>query len=62
MKPVTMIASIIFMLVCIAHVVRLILKVDITANGFHIPLWISIFGCIVTGVLSVLLWIEARQR
>lgn len=62
MKPVTAIASVIFMFVCVAHLVRLVLKVDITANGFHIPLWVSIIGCIVTGILSVLLWGEARQK
>lgn len=62
MKPVTVIASIVFMLVCVAHIVRLVLKVDVTVNGFHVPLCISVAGGVVTGILSVLLWFEGKQR
>lgn len=62
MKPVTVIASIVFMLVCVAHIVRLVLKVDVTVNGFHVPLCISVAGVVVTGILSVLLWFEGKQR
>ncbi|OGV64343.1 MAG: hypothetical protein A2283_24100 [Lentisphaerae bacterium RIFOXYA12_FULL_48_11] len=62
MKPFTTIASVIFMLICIAHVARLVLKMDIMVNGFRVPLWVSMIGCLITGALSILLWIEGKRR
>ncbi len=61
MKPVTTIVVILLMAISIAHLLRLILQVDIVANGVNIPIWLSILGCIVPAVLAFMLWRENRK-
>jgi lipopolysaccharide export LptBFGC system permease protein LptF len=58
MKPVTTIVAILLMAISIAHLLRLILQVDIVANGVNIPVWLSILGCIIPAVLAFMLWRE----
>jgi hypothetical protein len=58
MKPVTTIVVIILIVISMAHLLRLIFQVEIIAAGFHIPVWLSIFGFIVPLVLALLLWRE----
>ena len=60
MKPVTTIVVLLLVAISIAHLLRLILQVDIVANGMNIPIWLSILGCIVPAVLAFLLWRENR--
>ena len=60
MKPVTTIAVLLLVAISIAHLLRLILQVDIVANGMNIPIWLSILGCIVPAVLAFKLWRENR--
>jgi hypothetical protein len=61
MKPVTTIVGILLVGISIAHLLRLILQVDIVANGVNIPIWLSIFGCIVPAALAFMLWRENRK-
>ena len=61
MKPVTTIVAILLMAISIAHFLRLILQVDIVANGMDIPIWVSILGCIVPAVLAFMLWRENQK-
>ena len=61
MKPVTTIVVILLTAISIAHLLRLILQVDIVANGVTIPIWLSIFGCIIPTVLAFMLWRENRR-
>jgi hypothetical protein len=61
MKPVTTIVTILLMAISIAHLLRLILQADIVVNGVNIPIWLSIFGCIVPAVLAFMLWRENRK-
>lgn len=61
MKPVTTIVAILLAAISIAQLLRLIFQVEIIANGVTIPVWLSIFGCIVPGVLAWLLWRENRR-
>ncbi len=44
MKPVTTIVAILLMAISIAHLLRLILQVDIVANGVNIPVWLEHLG------------------
>ena len=60
MKPVTTIVVLLLVAISIAHLLRLILQVDIVANGMNIPIWLSILGCIVPAVLAFMLWRENR--
>ena len=61
MKPVTTIVVILLCAISIAHLLRLILQVDVVANGVNIPVWLSIFGCIVPAVLAFMLWRENKK-
>ncbi|TRZ85135.1 hypothetical protein D4R89_12795 [bacterium] len=61
MKPVTTIVAILLMAISIAHLLRLILQVNIVANGVNIPIWLSIVGCIIPAVLAFMLWRENRK-
>lgn len=61
MKPVTTIVAILLIAISVAHLLRLIFQVDIVANGANIPIWLSIFGCIVPAVLAFMLCRENRK-
>jgi membrane protein CcdC involved in cytochrome C biogenesis len=61
MKPVTTIVVILLSTISIAHLLRVILQVNVVANEVTIPIWLSIFGCIVPAVLAFMLWRENRK-
>ena len=61
MKPVTTIVVILLSAISIAQLLRLIFQVEIVANGVNIPIWVSIFGCIVPAALAFMLWRENRK-
>jgi hypothetical protein len=58
LKPAALTAFLILLAVSVAHLMRLLLRVPITASGIQIPLWVSLFGCVVPGAVAVLLWKE----
>jgi hypothetical protein len=58
MKLASLIACIIFAILAVAHLLRLIFQIEVVIGGVTIPLWVSIFGIIGPGVLSVLLYRE----
>jgi hypothetical protein len=60
-RPFTMIAAVIFALMAIAHVYRLITHFQIVAGSHTLPLWLSIVAIIVTLVLALGLYREARR-
>ena len=61
MKPATSIVMILLLGISAAHLLRLIFQVEIIAAGFHMPVWLSIFGFIIPLVLAFLLWRENRK-
>jgi hypothetical protein len=61
MKPVTTIVVILLSAISIAQLLRLVFQVNIGANGMTIPIWLSIFGCVVPAVLAFMLWRENRK-
>jgi uncharacterized integral membrane protein len=52
MKPFTAIAVGIFSLICLVHIARLAVGLDIAIGGWAVPLWVSVHGAIVTGGLA----------
>jgi len=62
MKLVTTIVVILLSVISIAHLLRVILQVNVVANGVNIPVWLSILGCIVPAVLAFMLWRENRKK
>lgn len=61
MKPVARIVTIFLGLVALAHLLRLVLQVEVVAGGVRLPLWASAAACVVTGGLAILLWRESRR-
>ena len=60
MKP-TLIAAIILAAIALLHLLRLLLGWAFIIGGLVIPLWPSVLVVLVFGLLSVLLWREARD-
>lgn len=58
MKPFTLTAIVVFGLVALLHVLRLFLGWEISFNGVIIPLWASVLGFLIAGVLAFGLWRE----
>jgi ABC-type branched-subunit amino acid transport system permease subunit len=61
MKPVTTIVFFLLAAISMAHLLRLIFQVDVVTNGMAIPIWLSIFGCIVPAVLAFMLCRENKK-
>lgn len=59
-KPFTIIAIIIFALVSLSHLIRYFLGWEITVNNVAIPMWVSLLGFVIAGLLAVMLWREMR--
>jgi len=54
-------AGTIFVLVATAHIVRLLLEVEILINGWVLPLWVSVVGAVVPVSLAWLCFRAARR-
>ena len=61
MKPFTTIAVVIFSIIAIVHLLRLFFHWEVTINGMLVPIWASIPGFIITGVLAIMLLREAKK-
>jgi hypothetical protein len=46
----------VFALVCLAQLLRVVLKVEVVAGGHRLPFWPSVVVFLLTGCLSVWLW------
>lgn len=60
MKTGSLLAFIVFVLVALAHVVRLVFNAEVTIDGTIIPQWVSVVGVIVPGLIAFLLWRERK--
>ena len=46
------VASAIFGLVCAAHVLRVVMRVDVMVAGHEVPVWANVVGAVISGALS----------
>ena len=60
-KPASLVAAILFWLIALAQLLRVLFRVEVTAGGVVIPLWVSIVAVIVLGALGLWLWRERRR-
>ena len=60
MKPFTTIAVIVFILLCLAHVLRLIFGMEVRIGSYDIPQWISIVGILFAGLMAIMVWKESK--
>lgn len=61
MKPFTNLAIAIFILIAVVHLLRLIYGWEATVNSVVIPMWVSVMGLLIAGVLAYFLWREAYK-
>ena len=58
MKPATMITVLFLAMVAAAHLLRLVLGVEIRLGSILVPSWVSVIACVVPAGLAVGLWRE----
>lgn len=62
MKPTTMLTFIVLDLIAAAHLVRLIVGLDVRVGGTVVPVWFSALGLVFFAGLAVGLWREHVAR
>jgi len=60
-KPASLVAAILFWLVALAQLLRVLLRVRVTAGSHDVPLWLSAVAFVVLGALGMWLWRERQQ-
>ena len=50
------VAGAIFGLFCLAHLLRVVTRVDVLIAGHQMPLWSNILGVVIAGALSLWMW------
>ena len=58
MKAGSILAILVFIIVAIAHLVRLSDGIIVTVGDWTVPQWVSIVGVIVPGTIAFMLWKE----
>lgn len=58
MKTGSTLAILVFIIVAIAHLLRLSSGISVTVGDWNVPQWVSIVGAIVPGAIAFLLWKE----
>ncbi len=61
MKPAALAAVIVFTVVALAHLLRLVFRVEMVVGGTMVPMWASAVGVVVALAIAVLLWREQRR-
>jgi hypothetical protein len=61
MKPAAMTATIMLGLVALAHLLRILCRLEVTVGGRPIPMWLSGAACVVAGGVALMLWRESRR-
>lgn len=60
-RPAATTAALLLGLIAVAHLLRVLFRVPISAGGWQIPVWMSVPGTVVPGLLAVWLWRERRS-
>ena len=60
-KPASLVAAIVFWFIALAQLLRVILRVRVTAGSHDIPLWLSSSAFVVLGSLGLWLWRERQE-
>jgi hypothetical protein len=51
-KTFSLVASLIFLLIAVMHVLRLALKWEVVLNGWSVPMWVSVIAIVTTAYLA----------
>jgi len=60
MKTGTFLAIVIFLLVALAHLLRLLMSIEVTIADWQVPAWPSGLAVVVSTVVAILLFQESR--
>ncbi len=60
MKPATLLASIVFSVFALLHLLRLLLHVEVIVNGARVPMWVSPLALLFFAGMAVIMWRESR--
>ena len=58
MKPAALVSGLFLCFVAFAHLLRLIFRIEITANSIILPMWPSMVAVVVLPALAIWLWRE----
>jgi hypothetical protein len=61
MKPAALLTVIFLSLISLAHLIRLLYRVEIVAGEVTVPMWPSVAACLVTAGLAGWLWREQKR-
>ena len=61
MKPAALLSTVLLGVVALAHLLRLVLRIEIIAAGKEMPMWVSVIGFLVPAALAAGLWREGRR-
>ena len=56
------VASVIFALFAVGHVVRLVKQAQVTVGTYQIPMWVSVVALIIAAILSTWMWRLSSAR
>ena len=56
----SLLAIIVFVLVAVAHLLRMVSGTVVVIGGVDIPQWVSALGVIVPGLIAWMLWKESK--
>ena len=56
------VAGTVFAIVCLAQLLRVVLRVSVVIGGQDIPAWMSGVAVLISGVLSIWMWRLSCQR
>lgn len=59
-RPAATTAALVLGLIAVVHLLRILLRVPISVGGQRVPVWTSVLGAVLPGVLAVWLWRERR--
>ncbi len=62
MKPVTTLVACLLGIISVAHLARILFRIEAVIGGVVIPQWMSAVGFLASGALAVALWREGRSR
>ncbi len=55
------VAGIVFGLICLAQLLRLVIRPEVLVAGYHLPLWPSGLAVVILGGLSIWMWKLSRS-
>jgi hypothetical protein len=61
MKPATLVATVFLALIALAHLLRIIFQVEVTAGQTVVPMWMSAVATAFAAGMAVWLWRENRK-